>query len=47
MIPGWGNPVTSDRNIMGKSKALRDILGPLRVANNEELRQQRATAQGA
>tara|TARA_B100000780_G_scaffold230304_1_gene170020 strand:- start:139 stop:282 length:144 start_codon:yes stop_codon:yes gene_type:complete len=47
VIPGWGNPVASDKNIMGKSKALRDILGPVRVAKNEELRQQRVAAQGA
>lgn len=44
MIPGWGNPVTGDKNIMGKSKALRDILGPVRVAKNNEMRLQRAIA---
>ena len=42
MIPGWGNPVATDKNVMGKSKALRDILGPSRVALNEQMRAQRA-----
>jgi hypothetical protein len=32
---------------MGKSKALRDILGPTRVAMNEQMRAQRAVIQAA
>ena len=47
VIPGWGNPVASDRNTIGTARALRDILGPVLVAKNEERRQQRATSQGA
>lgn len=47
VIPGWGNPVATDKNVMGKSKALREILGPARVAMNEQMRAQRAAIQAA
>ena len=40
------NTVTT-KNVMGKSKALRDILGPTRVAMNEQMRAQRAVIQAA